>query len=923
MRVRLATAALAAGALAATAGAAAPIGGPLLGDRISISHNGGLVAFQGKTDGDMGVFVLDTVTGASTRLSYKTVGGERQRANATRPSISADGSQVLVTSTGASGFTPRDQLWLIDRAGNASQLTTGLSQTPRDLNMAAGAGAAVFATSLAEPYHVRFGGTPRQIAQRGTYLSISGDGGRVAYWWDFDVFVWDAATGKTAVVSKDAAGREAQSATYPQISANGRYVSFAGWFSGQKQTHGKGNLSYTQAYRKDLRTGKLLQVSRDTKGRDAGENVTWTALSADGSRVLFLTAAKLTAEDRDASPDAYVKDVPSGDLIFVETGGSPTHLVLSGDGSTVAWSTGGRLFVQKLGGGEECAPDGARLLGSRSRVAADCLEIDKVRFPFTDQFDHDLGKLRGRANELKSVRERWKPKLEDARDRLLRETAAVLGLNTIIAGDSAKLEQLRKARCAAVCDKAAAAKAQRAFDGLESQVKEWQSQRRDAQWRLEDAASDFSIARGLVDEADRGLLAVAQPLATLDFELVGLSATVAGAYVFELEFDSPYDDLAALNKALTGTGEELERMRAKRKEAFREFVAAHKLATERATDLANAIWETERNKAVVKGGIFTLDILLAAAEGGVVGVTLELVKKAHEALYDAAADGVRDPEPDVDAWVRDALRDTVKTRTVVNTLVDRAYKATVVEASKDIVVERVLDTLVYEPLKNGEPARLAARAAGDDVAGLLGLGPRLGFDPAKVYEKVVGRRKHLDELGTFLDKYKAENAAGWSWQKVRGKLGKDVALELVKDFADKYAEAAAAARLEQASELYLGADAAARVLFAVYRATVLAQDKAEEAHLKLLNEKARLIATWDPDTKQRVRTDKTFARSGELKIRLAIRRADPSADTKRFPLKVFVSGKEARRSRSSEQYEYVIAASALPDDTNKLTIEVR
>lgn len=264
-----------------------------------------------------------------------------------------------------------------------------------------------------------------------------------------------------------------------------------------------------------------------------------------------------------------------------------------------------------------------------------------------------------------------------------------------------------------MCDKAAAAKAQRAFDEQARQVEEWKSQRRTAQVRFEAAASDFAFARDKLDEIDRGLLGVAQPLATLEFDLTGLSATVDGKYVYELELSSPYKELVELNKAIGGVGEELARMRAIRKEAFNEFVAAHTFATQRAIELAAAIWTTERNKAAVKAGIFAVDVLTAAAEAGVIGVGLELLKKGHEALYDNAANAVRDPDPDIDVWARDALTATFTQKTVTNTLVDRAYRATVVEKSKDIVTEHVIDTLIYQPMKQGKAARLAS----GDVAG--------------------------------------------------------------------------------------------------------------------------------------------------------------------------------------------------------------
>ncbi len=100
-----------------------------------------------------------------------------------------------------------------------------------------------------------------------------------------------------------------------------------------------------RVFRRDMRTGEVLLVSRTTDGTPAvGSRAT---ISADGARIGFLTAAALVAEDADGKNDAYVYDVRTNTLTLASKGGpgdansdgAVTDMQLSADGTRVLFLT--------------------------------------------------------------------------------------------------------------------------------------------------------------------------------------------------------------------------------------------------------------------------------------------------------------------------------------------------------------------------------------------------------------------------------------------------------------------------------------------------------------------------------------------------------------------------------------------------------
>ncbi|MDW5592849.1 hypothetical protein VSS74_00770 [Conexibacter stalactiti] len=100
------------------------------------------------------------------------------------------------------------------------------------------------------------------------------------------------------------------------ISANGRYVLFVGATS--RDLVGLGKIG-VQVYRRDVLTGALELVSR-ANGAAGGPSPSPPAersISADGTRVVFVTDAALDPADGDGFADAYLRDLASATTTLV------------------------------------------------------------------------------------------------------------------------------------------------------------------------------------------------------------------------------------------------------------------------------------------------------------------------------------------------------------------------------------------------------------------------------------------------------------------------------------------------------------------------------------------------------------------------------------------------------------------------------
>ncbi|MCX5264812.1 hypothetical protein [Streptomyces sp. NBC_00199] len=274
----------------------APIGNSATGP--SISADGRYVAFaslardlvSGDTNRMDDVFVRDRQTGAVTRISVDSAGGQANNASR-NPSISADGRYVAFESV-------------------ATNLVAGDTNRYRD----------VFVHDLqtGETTRVSVGRDGEQSDSESFHPSISADGRFVAFdspasnlvFGDtndvHDVFVRDRQSGETTRVSVDSNGRQGDDISQvPSISADGRYVTFS---SGAKTLAlFPDNNRADDVFVHDALTGRTDRISVGPDG-DEGNSASRTAtISADGRYVAFeSTASNLVAGDTGGPTDTDI-----------------------------------------------------------------------------------------------------------------------------------------------------------------------------------------------------------------------------------------------------------------------------------------------------------------------------------------------------------------------------------------------------------------------------------------------------------------------------------------------------------------------------------------------------------------------------------------------------------------------------------------
>lgn len=126
-----------------------------------------------------------------------------------------------------------------------------------------------------------------------------------------------------------------------RVSADGRYVVFS------SRAPALGGPSDRQVcFRRDVHTGETLRVSPDQGGTPV--RCYTTSISADGSKVAFVTDAALDPADSGNDADIYVRDIATGAVTFVSRADTATGVnsdgtmydaELSADGAHVAFAS--------------------------------------------------------------------------------------------------------------------------------------------------------------------------------------------------------------------------------------------------------------------------------------------------------------------------------------------------------------------------------------------------------------------------------------------------------------------------------------------------------------------------------------------------------------------------------------------------------
>jgi hypothetical protein len=236
----------------------------------------------GDTNGQSDVFVHDRQTGTTTRVSVNATGGQDSQFHG-YASISDDGRWVAYHT-----FVPfaggQLYLWLHDRnAGTSVQVAPSLF---------AGVGSGNEPSLSSEGRFVAFESDASTL--------VPGDTNGVR-----DIFVYDRQTATTTRVSTDSAGGQANAtSSYPRISGNGRFVTFASSASNLRPNDTNG---YQDVFVHDRVSGTTQWVNEGPGGQANAHSQTGD-ISSDGRFVSFVSSGQFVLQKGNNSFDVFVSD---------------------------------------------------------------------------------------------------------------------------------------------------------------------------------------------------------------------------------------------------------------------------------------------------------------------------------------------------------------------------------------------------------------------------------------------------------------------------------------------------------------------------------------------------------------------------------------------------------------------------------------
>ena len=302
----------------------------------SISDDGRYVAFYGYSDGLVpgdtnnayDVYVHDRQTGATTRVSVKSNGAEGNN-NSYSPAISATGQYVVFVSY-------------------ATNLVSGDTNDMPDVflhNRTTGATTRVSLKAANTQANDESWGP--SVSADGRYVAfysyatnlVTGDTNNAS-----DIFVRDVTAKTTARVSASSGGAQGDAwSETPEISDNGRYVAFTS--AATNLVPGDANGDNSDVFIRDRQANTTTLVSRDAAGNQA-EWAYGSSLSADGALVAFESLSGLLPGGAANSYDIYVRNWQTGTIVraSVSNGGAAGDREswdpsLSADGTAVGFTS--------------------------------------------------------------------------------------------------------------------------------------------------------------------------------------------------------------------------------------------------------------------------------------------------------------------------------------------------------------------------------------------------------------------------------------------------------------------------------------------------------------------------------------------------------------------------------------------------------
>ncbi|MEG3991140.1 calcium-binding protein, partial [Microcoleus sp. S28C3] len=289
----------------------------------SISPDGRFVAFHssasnlvpGDTNNNSDIFVRDTLTNTTTRVSVDSAGNQAN-AGSFDPSTSTDGRFVAFVSD-ASNLVPGDT----NDANDIFVRDTLTNTTTRVSVDSAGNQTDKEGYNYSSSPSISADG--RFVAFR-SYASnlVPGDTNDKS-----DIFVRDTLTNTTTRVSVDSAGNQANNAfvsvgrlslsgsSSPSISADGRFVAFDSYATNlvPEDTNNADDI-----FVRDILTNTTIRVSVDSAGNQGNSTSFEPSISANGRFVAFRSdATNLVPGDTNNIDDIFVRDILTNTIIRV------------------------------------------------------------------------------------------------------------------------------------------------------------------------------------------------------------------------------------------------------------------------------------------------------------------------------------------------------------------------------------------------------------------------------------------------------------------------------------------------------------------------------------------------------------------------------------------------------------------------------
>ena len=314
----------------------------------SISADGRYIAFtsevsnlvEGDNNGTWDVFVRDTQTRITTRISVDSTGNEADEGSFI-PLISDDGRFVTFRSR-ATNLVSEDSNGIADVFVHDRQTgITTLESVSSSGNQSNGDSA---------PYSISGDGRYIAFKSEATNLvEIDSNGFK-------DAFLRDTQTGITSRISRNSDGLGADNDSFsPIISSNGRYVAYAS--TAANLIEGDTN-DEEDIFVYDTQTQTTIRASVDSNGNEADDDNYDPAISADGRYIVFGSyATNLVTADTNGEEDIFVFDSQTATTTRVSISiegsqreGSSTAATISADGRYVTYVSNWQFSATKWTG---------------------------------------------------------------------------------------------------------------------------------------------------------------------------------------------------------------------------------------------------------------------------------------------------------------------------------------------------------------------------------------------------------------------------------------------------------------------------------------------------------------------------------------------------------------------------------------------